>query len=196
MFQKLFGSQKDKKPKSQPSLFKPCMPEVDVLPDIEERFVQARKAANGAIAPPHGPKGRHVIVMTPGRMMMFKACPPPGSMSKEAVTSTENMMSSRIKRNIVAIAYTELEALTTDTAKAIPFLGFLLGFAYIGHAVWVFEGHPSALAAGCREADILLVDSGMVPYLQRDWLEVVSRVMRHSEVFIHDRETYSLRMVQ
>jgi len=49
------------------------------------------------------------------------------------------MISSKVKRNVAAIAYTELSALTSGISKAVPFFGFLLGFAYIGHAVWVFE---------------------------------------------------------
>lgn len=196
MFKKFFGRKKGRKSNGQISLFDPRMPEVDIIPDIEDRFVEVRKAANGEVVPPTGADGRHVIVVTPGRMMMFKGCPPPGTMSREAVASAEQMMPSTPKRNMVAIAYNEVEAITTDAGKTIPFLGYLMGFAYIGHAVWVFEGHPSALAAGCREADILLVDGGMAPYLQTDWLDIVTGVMRHPEVVIHDRETYSLRVVR
>lgn len=196
MFKKFFGGKKGQKSNGPASLFEPRMPEVDVLPDIENRFAEVRKAANGEITPLNGADGRHVIIVTPGRMMMFKTCPPPGRMGPEAVASIEQMMPSTTKRNVVAIAYNGIEAITTDAGKVIPFLGYLMGFAYIGHAVWVFEGHPSALAAGCREADVLLVDGGMAPYLQEDWLEVVTGVMRHPEVVIHDRETYSLRVVR
>jgi hypothetical protein len=35
-----------------------------------------------------------------------------------------------------------------DASKAIPFLGLLIGWATVRHRVSVFEGHPSALAAG------------------------------------------------
>jgi hypothetical protein len=63
------------------------------------------------------------------------------------------------------ITYTYLEALKKDILQAIPFFGFLLGFAAIGHRVWVFEGHSSALQAGCREADLLIVDGGILPFL-------------------------------
>jgi hypothetical protein len=56
----------------------------------------------------------------------------------------------------------------------------------------VFEGHPSALAAGCREADVLIVDGAMVPYLQADWTAVASSAMKRPEIYVHDRATYSL----
>jgi hypothetical protein len=76
-----------------------------------------------------------------------------------------------------------------------PFFGILLGFAYIGHAVWVFEGHVSALAAGCREADVLIVDGEIVSYLTRDWAQFAGGAMRHREIYVHDRATYTLRRV-
>jgi hypothetical protein len=79
-----------------------------------------------------------------------------------------------------------------NISKAIPFFGMLLGFAYIGHAVWVFEGHSSALGHGCRNADVLLVDGAMVPFLQLDWQTVASRVMRRPEIYVHDRQTFRL----
>jgi hypothetical protein len=172
--------------------FEPRMPEVDALPNIEEIFTRARAAAGGAERPP-GASGQHVIVVTPGRMLMFNPCPPPGSMSAAQTASMERMIAPTVKRNIAAIAYTELEAVRTDAPRTIPFLGILLGLAYIGHAVWVFEGHPSALAAGCRDADVLIVDGGMVPHLQQDWQTVAAGTMRRPEIYVHDRAAFALR---
>ena len=162
------------------------MPKVQIIENIEGCFAEARKTAAS---------GRHVVIVTPGRMVMLKKCSPPGSVSKELEAKMEAIIPSQVKQNVAVISYTDVFALGKDDHKAIPFMGFLIGFAYIGHAVWVFEGHPSALAAGCRDADVLFVDGGMVPYLQPDWLEIVSKVMRQPQVFIHDRETYSLRKV-
>ena len=108
-----------------------------------------------------------MVIVTPGRLLMVQPCPPPGSMPDERVAPMRQMIAPERKRNIAAIAYTELTAIRTNIAKAIPFMGMLLGFAYIGHTVWVFEGHASALADGCRDADVLLVDGGMLPFLPR-----------------------------
>lgn len=116
-------------------------------------------------------------------------------MPRSQVAPIERMISPEVKRNIAVIAYTELEAVTTDISKTIPFFGLLMGFAYIGHSVWIFEGHASALAAGCRHADVLIVDGGMVPYLTEDWTSVAASVMRNAEIYMHDRRTYSLRKV-
>src|SRR5437867_3010759 len=196
MFKRLFrrrNAETDEHSKIEPRHLH--MPEVDELPNIEELFEKARKAAAGdpGLAPEH--PGQHVIVVTPGRTLMFQPCPPPGSMPPSQVASIQQMISPKVKRNVAAIAYTELSALTSDLSKAVPFFGFLLGFAYIGHAVWVFEGHPSALAAGCRDADVLIVDGSMVPHLQKDWMAIASSVMRTPEIYVHDRATYSLRKV-
>jgi len=183
MFERLFGRKRGDV----------RMPDVDVLPDMDAVFDKARQAARGEGEQPPGAQGRHVIIVTPGRMLKFQPCPPPGSMADVNVQSVERMIPSTVTRSVAAIAYTELEALQKDAGRAIPFHGFLLGFAYIGHTVWVFEGHPSALAAGCREADVLLVDSAMLPHLQTDWAAVAVKAMRHPEIYLHDRATYSLK---
>jgi hypothetical protein len=184
----IFGRRKDRQNAVR-------MPEVDEPDDIGAVFATARRAASGEGEQPPVSPGRHVIIVTPGRMLKFQPCPPVGSMAAPKVASIEQMIPSNPKRNIAAIAFTEVEAIAKNADKAIPFLGILLGFAYIGHAVWVFEGHPSALAAGCREADVLLVDGAMVPWLQSEWAAVAAKAMRRPEIYVHDRATYSLRRV-
>ena len=169
MFERLFGRKKDHpEVRLGTEASASGMPEVDEVPDIEEVFERARKAAAGEGEWLPGPPGRHVVVVTPGRMLMLNPCPRLGSMPQKQVASMEQMISPKTKRNIAAIAYTELGVIRKDISKAIPFYGFLIGFAYIGHSVWVFEGHSSALSAGCRDADVLIVDGGMVPHLQKD----------------------------
>jgi hypothetical protein len=174
-------------------IYKPHMPEVDVRGNIEDIFAEARRAARGETRPPGaGPDDRFYLVVTPGRMVMYKPCPPAGSMSSGQVASIEKMLPSTAKRNIAVIANTELQAVMKEISRAVPFVGMLMGFAYLGHAVWIFEGHPDALAAGCREAELLIVDGGMLPFLSQDWLQVVQPVMRHPEIYIHDRATFKL----
>jgi hypothetical protein len=53
--------------------------------------------------------------------------------------------------------------------------------------VWIFEGHSSALPAGCAEADLLLVDSAMA--LEMDagnpgWQEQAKSAMRGDTIRI------------
>lgn len=175
----------------QGDLFEPRMPEVDTPPNIEDVFAEARKAAFGDNAGERDP--RRVVLVTPGRMLMLQPCPPPGSMPRSEVSQIEKMASPKVKRKIAVIGYTELRAVTSDLARAIPFFGLLSGMAYVGHSVWVFEGHPSALAAGCKEADLLIVDSAMVPHLTPDWQKVASAAKPALQIYVHDRATYALR---
>src|SRR5438046_1372313 len=175
-----------------PELFTPRMPEVDFPLKLDDIFDKARKAAATVITPTKD-ESRHVVVVTPGRMVMLHPCPAPGTMNLQAVESVEKLMPSKNQRNVAVIAYTELKALRADVVKTIPFYGLLTGLAYIGHAVWVFEGHSSALAAGCREAELLIADCDMVPFLAGDWMRTASSVMRRALIFAHDRATFSLR---
>ncbi len=178
--------------RSDRAIFEPRMPEVDEPATLGAVFAQARSAASSGTPQEGGAAKRCVVVVTPGRLLMLQPCPPPGSMPERQVAGIQKMIAPQPKRNIAAISYTELAAVRTDISKAIPFIGILLGFAYIGHAVWVFEGHASALPHGCQHADVLLVDGGMLPHMQPDWQALASRAMRRPEIYIHDRATYQL----
>ena len=91
-------------------IFAPRMTEVDVRPDVEKIFNQARKAAAGE-SDVDG-KSRQVVVVTPGRMLMLQPCPPPGSMPASMVGQIEKLISPKVKRKIAVIAYTELKAVS------------------------------------------------------------------------------------
>jgi hypothetical protein len=195
MFKRLFGRRGEGGQKSSDALY---MPKVKVVPDVEDVFYRAREAAAGSEGPPVEQPCRHIMIVTPSRELMFCPCPIEGTMPDEQVAALEQMASSDEKRNIAAIALNEFSG-KLDAEKVnsvIPFYGILLGLGYIGHAVWIFEGHPSALAAGCRRADALMVDSGMIPFLQEDWLDVASSMMRNVAVYVHDRATHSSRRVR
>ncbi len=175
------------------------MPKVKAVPDVEDVFYRAREAAAGRGEQPTPEQPcRYIVIVTPNRRLML--CPTliEGTMPDEQVAALERMAPSDMKRNIAVIAPNEFSG-TPDAEKinsVIPFYGILIGLGYIGHAVWVFEGHPSALAAGCRRADALMVDSGMIPFLQEDWLDVASSVMRDVAIYVHDRATYSSQRVR
>ena len=171
------------------SLFEPRMPEVDVLPDMEGLFAKARiEIASGG--------ERRVGIVTPGRMTMLLPAPRPNSIAKEFVAQVSQLLPSAKPLNITFVGYTQLEALMQDKAKCIPQLGQLLGFAYLGHNVIVFEGHPSAFKYALRDSDVLMIDSGMLPFLQPDWVDVALRLMRPgAKMMVQDRKTGRLQPV-
>jgi hypothetical protein len=195
-------------------IFEPHMPGVDLLSDMEGFFVQARelleaestdelvqKAGLGLLTPPENtggktPKGqRHVAVITPGRMISLAPAPLPNTKSEKELAPIKSILPSEKPLQITAISYTKLEAYMEDKTKTkcIPFLGFLLAFAYLGHNVIVFEGHPSALEFGVKNSDALFMDSAMLPFMGDNWADVVFKSMKpNPRVFIHERKNYQL----
>jgi hypothetical protein len=169
--------------------FEPHMPEVDVLPDMEGLFAKARiEIASG--------DERRVGIVTPGRLIMFVPAPRPGSIPTEFVTQVSQLLPSAKPLKITFVGYTQLEALMKDKAKCIPPFGQLLGFAYLGHNVVVFEGHPSAFEFALRDCDVLMIESGMLPFLQKDWVDVALRVTRPgAKMIVQDRKTGRLQPV-
>ncbi len=174
----------------------PRMPEVSIRSDIQEVFARLRQTA----AAPGAEGG--LAILKPDRthlvMPRLGATPALETMAK----NMDRLVPGDVKRNIAAIAYTLFDAQPgavpglAEVSKAIPFLGILVGLSYIGHAVWVFEGHASALAAGCRDADVLIVDSAMRVYLAPAWDADAAAAMRNPNILVHDRATFQLAMIR
>jgi len=188
-------------------IFEPHMPGVELLSDMDAVFNQSRRtAATGEYSAEPGEypaevvaelekyKGqRSVAIVTPGRLVMYVPAPEPGSVGEASEAAVRKLMPPDPPLSITVVSYTYVKALIEDKTRAIPFLGFLLGFTSIGHTVVVFEGHPSAFESGVRGSDVLMVDSAMLPFMQADWVEAAFRVMRPgAKIFIHDRDTFKL----
>jgi hypothetical protein len=168
------------------------MPEVSSRSDIQEVLNKVRLAAAAG----------GLVILKPDRTHLVL---PRLDESAELTTMAEQMdrmIPAATRRNIAAIAYTIFDCAPdvapglTEVSQAIPFLGILVGLSYIGHAVWVFEGHPAALAAGCRDADVLIVDSVMRPLLAPGWDEEAASCMRNPNILVHDRATFQLAAIR
>ena len=156
----------------------PRMPEVDVRDDIDEVFANVRKAAAGD----KGPRGL-VVVRPDRRYLVLPALPATPALTVSAA-DMERLIPSAVKRNVAVIGDTGFAAKEAgrtavassivDANRSIPFFGILMAMSHSGHPVWIFEGHSSALAAACRHADVLIVDSGMLPFLRRGWEDAAS----------------------
>ena len=155
---------------------------------LETMFAAMRqKAAQGFVVILR-PDGRHMVLPAAKRSAM-----PPG-----AVESVEQMLPSGVKRNVAVIgdtAWSMADAPSLEAVnQAIPFFGILMGFATIGHAVWIFDPDtPVALNPGARQADVLIVDSDRLSALPAGWQETVALVMRKPQILVHDRATHQLR---
>lgn len=185
-------------------VFEPHLLSVELLSDMDELFKKARGMSAGehAALPDESSAEvlkageRGVAIVTPGRLIMFDRCPEPDSVPEEKVEAMREMLPPDPPLRITAISYTYIEALVEGMSTAIPFRGFLNAWAYLGHSVIVFEGHPSAFESGVRDSDVLLVDSGMLPFLPPDWQALAQGVMPSGgRIIIHDRKTYTVSEV-
>ena len=168
--------------------FEPYMPEVDI-PVNTEVFAKARTDIANAGAKERLAPGQHCLgIMTPGRLLMIVNAPKPGSVPDQFVAQVKALLPSDKTVNITAISFTALDPLMKDKAKCIPMLGQLLGFAYVGHNVLVFEGHASALEHALKGCDVLWIDSAMLPFLEQGWIDVAYRMMTPPRILVCDRK--------
>ena len=171
------------------------MPEVAMPANIEEVFVNIRKIATGD-------KGQGgLVIVRPNRSYLVVPPMPENPELKKFADGLAQLFPGGVQRNIAVIGFTEFGGgagapTIAEVNQAIPFLGLLMGLSYLGHAVSMFEGHPSALQAGCREADALLVDSAMVPLLSSGWQETAAGAMRNANILVHDRATFQLKVIR
>jgi hypothetical protein len=172
------------------------MPTVEERGEMEEYFATVRRTAAGRS------EGEGLVIVRPDRTLMVLPRMAESAELKGMADNVAKLVPPVKQRNIAAIGYTVFEKGTQGAAglaelgKAIPFLGILVGLSYIGHAVWVFEGHASALAAGCRDADLLVVDSAMRPLLAPGWDAQAAAVMRSANIVVHDRKSFGLSAVR
>lgn len=183
MFDRLF--------KRDDPLYQPHMPQVDTSSHMESVFSEARNIGLGRKRPPGASTSeRYIALVTPGRLVMQLACPAPGERPMSVIMDIRERYPIEPPGYVVAIALNELLAVRhiKGARRTIPFLGELLDIGYAGHAVTIFEGHPTAFRHGLTGADLLIVDAGMIPFLQPDWLTVAREVMRVPSIEVRHRD--------
>ena len=155
--------------------------------NVEDWFERARTQAA---------QGNLVVVREDGECLVLPALTP-DAVRPEMVAAVERMLPSTTKRNVAVIGDTAWASSASPSLQsanlAVPFFGLLMGFGCIGHSVWIFSAAASLLSAGCRGADVLIVDSASVASLPADWQVEAKKVMRHAQILIHDRATYKLQ---
>ena len=177
------------------------IPKTDRLCGWEDMFSAVRRfcAEDGL---------RHLAIVRANQSLLCLACPAPASVRPEYIADVERIVPSLAKRNIAVIAPTlpkieagDVNAIpgTLDVVamgRVIPFLGMLIGLTSIGHSVWVFDGNPGTLAAGCKDADLLIIDSIMASKLTTKSADEAARVMRNANILIHDRASNALKALR
>jgi len=167
--------------------FSPRMPEVDSDMLTDELLTIAQDMAEIKSKP-------KLVIITPGRLIKTSDhLPGRETLEPKFLSMLEEIAPSGNHWNILAIGMTEFRAFNASPHNSVPFLNLLHGFAQIGHAVILFEGHPSGFIQMCRNRDLLIVDSEMIPFLQTDWLGVAKSTMRQPNVLIVNRKGMTVK---
>ena len=146
----------------------------------------------------HGAAERKLVILRPdGKQLSLPALPREAA-PPDQIAAIERMLPSSVKRKVAVLSDTSWTLAERpglqDAGKAIPFFGMLMGFAAIGHAVWIFDpSTPSVLVAGCTEADLVIVDSEKLTKLPPNWQTLAATGERKPQILVHDRATYQLR---
>jgi hypothetical protein len=179
------------KTKWYPPVQRTYRPDLGIMtsPIIEEWFKKAQEYAT---------QGNLVVLREDGECLLLPAIPST-SVKPEMTAAIEQIIpSTTTKRKVAVIGETSwasgVQPSLQAANQAMPFWGLLMGFASIGHDVWVFRGSADLLCAGCRGADVLIVDSASLGSLPGDWQVEAARVMRNPQILVHDRASYKLLM--
>jgi hypothetical protein len=155
------------------------------FPGAETFFSKVRRKAEGS----HG-----VSVVRSELTHYIVPAPPQGTISEQMIAGVKAVLNSEQPRNIAAIAAADALAgdplrppTLPEVARHVPFFGLLMGLAYLGHTVWIFEAVASLLSDGCEDADLLIVDSNAIATLPSGWSENASGVMRNANILVYDR---------
>ena len=164
------------------------------FPGSETLFSKVRRQAAA---------GRGVSLVRTDEKHFVLPAPPPGSISQQMVDGVKGVVPSDQPRNIAAIAAADALAgdpskppTLPDVARRVPFFGLLIGLAYVGHAVWIFEAVRSMLTEGCEDADVLIVDSNAIATLPSGWAEDIGPVMRNPNILVFDRTRQKIGAIQ
>jgi hypothetical protein len=159
---------------------------VIAFPGIETFFAKVRRQAAA---------NRGVSLVRADQSHFILRAPPPGSIKPEMVAGVKSVIDSEQPRNIAALAAADALAgdpskppTLPDVARHVPFFGLLVGLAYVGHAVWIFEPVPTMLTPGFEEADVLIVDSNAIATLPSGWAEDAALIMRNPNILVYDRK--------
>jgi hypothetical protein len=161
---------------------------VPAAPDLEQVFGPIRKRASQ----------RHLVILRPDGKIMQLAAMDRSAAPAEALATIEKLLPSKVSRNVAVIADTSWASAASPTIQAanqaIPFFGMLMGFASVGHAVWIFNSQSADMVAGgCRDADLAIVDSPRMEGLPEGWQAEAVKGMRRPQVLVFDRVTGILR---
>ncbi len=172
------------------SLIPASMPTISPHRDIRRCFADARARCTG----PHG--SRWVMIIAPDGTLIRVPVPAPADADRSLLRDVRLTLSPA-NEPVTGLTITSINCTTGVQKRArsfhrmlplIPNLSYLIGAGCLGNTVVAFEGHADAFAAGCTDADVLLIDDGMLPFLSPDWAAVALATLRQPRIISFGRD--------
>jgi hypothetical protein len=151
---------------------------------------------------------RQIVMVRPDKSLLCLPCIPQNAMTADHRAQAHQLIPEGSPRNVVVIAPTELDcdppgngvpsavAQLRAAGKAIPFFGLLLNLASAGNPLWIFEGQKEAVPHGCRQADLLFIDSILAGKLTTKTLDDAAHVMRSGNIAVYDRNSRKIALLR
>ena len=166
------------------------MPIISPKRDIKRCFENARRLSTGA----HGV--RWVVIIAPDGTLINVPVAPEEEADRTLLRDVRMVLAPN-KEPVTGLTITAINCTTGIQRVArsfhkmlplIPNLSYLVGAASLGNNVVAFEGHADDFAAGCVDADVLLLDGGMLPLLRPDWADIALNTLRQPRIYMFGRD--------
>ncbi len=178
------------------------MPQVSPNRDVARCFADARRISAGW-------NGRRwVVIIAPDGSLIKVPVPLPEEADQSLLRDVRAALSPEGGEVVTGLAITSINGTGGIQKRArsffqilelVPNLSHLVGAACLGNTVVAFEGHPGDFPAGVANADVLIVDDGMVPFLQPDWAAIALKELRHPRILQFGRDgrlSYVSRLIE
>jgi hypothetical protein len=168
----------------------PSMPTISPKRDIKRCFENARRLSAGA----HGVRWV-VIIAADGTLINVPVAPE--EEADRTLLRDARMILAPSGETVTGLTITAINCTTGiqrvarsfhKTLPLIPNLSYLVGAASLGNNVVVFEGNADDFAAGCADADVLLLDGRMLPLLRPDWADLALKTLRQPRIYMFGRD--------
>jgi hypothetical protein len=172
------------------SLIPATMPTISPRRDIRRCFTNARRLSDGA----HGI--RWVVLIAPDGTLVNVPVPSQEDADQGLLRDVRRALAPHDEA-VTGLTITSINCTSGSQRRArslqkmlalVPNLSYLVGAAALGNNVVAFEGHANDFAVGCENADLLLLDDGMLPYLREDWAAIALKLLRQPRILLFGRD--------
>ena len=149
-----------------------------------------------------------IVFVRGDQSLLSMPCIPRSRMTQEQLAQAHRVIPEGVPRNIAVIASTDLTPDPADSqappavaqlraaGRNIPFFGLLLNLASAGNPLCVFDGGKDTVVPGCRNADLLFIDSEFADQIPMKTLDEAAAVMRSANVAVYHRNSRKIALLR